>query len=123
MYQLKLGPFEATVFSGDNWSNLKVGFWTDRGTAAEMFTGLKASVRSDHALAAFGADNPDDVLTIEGVTYTGKIAAGLTTEDSSAAAPHVLTAHQQAARAIRAKRLRDMKQQAAHADNILLDQG
>lgn len=118
MYQFKLGPVEAKLFSGDNWSKAQVGICTDRGTSAEMFTGLQAGWRSDHVIAWTAPENTDDVLTIDGVTYTGRILNGLTAESSNDVAPHVITAHQLAARAIRAKKLREAQKVASAVNDI-----
>lgn len=98
-----LGPIEFRLASGNNWSTAELALVSGRkGGLAQRETAVRAAFKSEHLLELAAEDNPQDAVTIDGVTYTGKKADGI-----DADSPHVLSAQQVAARAIRNQRLRE----------------
>jgi hypothetical protein len=114
---LALGPIELRTYSnvtGRNWTDFEFAFVTGRTKAgfAERETALRTSFKSDHLLEAFGEDNPDDQVSVNGTTYLGKTAAGFDGKD------HVLTAQQVSAKAEYLKACKEAKAAAQRAANL-----
>lgn len=114
---IAIGPFEFRTYSnvtGRNWTDVEFAFVTGRTKAgfSERETSFRTGFRSDHLLEAFGEDNPDDQVTVNGTTYFGKTAAGFDGND------HVLTAQQVSTRAEYLKALQESRKQARRAAEI-----
>jgi hypothetical protein len=108
--RFNLGPFRARHYTGSNWSHLEIGFATGtKAGGAERFTGITGGFRSDHLLEAFGDENTQDVCTVNGRTYHGRIVQGVDGED------HILTALEVAARAQHAETKRNISKRANKA--------
>lgn len=103
---LSFGPFELRFYSGTGWSTAEAAFVTARkGGAAQRETAIRTAFKSEHLTELCGEDNPHDTAVVDGVTYTGKTVSGLDKDN-----PHVITADQVAARAIRNQKLRAAQQ-------------
>lgn len=74
-----LGPVEARFYSGNNWSNFKLAFVTNRnGGMARRETAIKGGFKSDHVTDMIGQDNPADTFEApDGTLFFGKIVQTL----------------------------------------------
>lgn len=98
---LSIGPIDLRYYSGQNWSNLEIAWVTARKAGyASRETAIRIGGKSEHILEVFGEENPADTLTVNGTTYTGRVAAG------ADGVVHSLSAAQVAARAQRIAAMR-----------------
>lgn len=110
MPRASLGPIEVRYFSGLNWSNFELAWVTARKQGyAQRETSLRCSFKSEHLLDIAGAPNPDDTLTVDGITYQGRCSVGVDGD------LHTLTARHVAARAIRIQAMQQGLQKAQQA--------
>jgi len=131
---LSLGPLELRCYSGStrclgdngepsprlhNWSDVELAFVTSRTRAgfSNRETCVRMSFKSEHLIEAIGEDNPDDVVTINGTTYHGKVVAG------ADGLVHSLTAQQVSIRAEYLMALRESRKLARRAAQLANDGG
>ena len=88
--EITLGPVSLRLGGGSNWSELDLGFTTNRNAGmASRETAIRLGFKSDHLLELTGQSNPHDTyITPAGNTVYGVINI------TPGGAVHVLTAQQ-----------------------------
>lgn len=73
--EINLGPLSLRVHAHRNWSNIELGFTSNRdGGMAVRETAIRVGFKSEHLIDALGTDNPNDTyLAPDGTTILGKI--------------------------------------------------
>lgn len=109
-----IGPFEIRTLTTGNWTELDFAFVTDRTPSgwATRETAIRTGFKSEHLLELTGEEDPTDTVTIDGVTYHGRIAKGVNGEVHRLSAKHVAT------KAAYRAALKEAKAAARRADQI-----